>query len=392
MKKLCVVTTTAITIKSFLINQLSYLSHHGYIVTVVCDYDADLAKILPKNINYKPIPMNRGIEGIGMIKSMWNLYRFFKSEKFDIIQYSTPNAAFYSSIASWGAKTPIRLYCQWGIRYVGYTGWKRKLFKILEKITCKLSTNIQPDSYGNLQFGREEGLYSALKSEVIWNGSANGVDLKTFDIRHKDQWRSEIRELYKIDKDDIVFGFIGRICKDKGVNELLESYKSIYQKYPHVKLLIIGSDEGLETINPEIYRWSTQCEGVTYCGYKTDIEKYYAALDVFVLPSYREGFGSVVIEAGVMGVPAIVTNIPGPTNAMKPNVTGLVVPKASVSYLQASMEKLLLNRELCRQMGMNAYVFSRDQFEQKTLWKHILANRNELINKGMSIKYVQGQS
>ncbi|WP_062109517.1 glycosyltransferase family 4 protein [Bacillus niameyensis] len=392
MKKLCVVTTTSITIKSFLINQLSYLSHHGYVVTVVCDYDADLAKILPKNINYNPISMNRGVEGIGMIKSIWNLYRFFKSKKFDIVQYSTPNAAFYSSVSAWGAKIPIRLYCQWGIRYVGYTGWKRKLFKIVEKLTCKLSTNIQPDSYGNLQFGREEGLYSASKGEVIWNGSANGVDLNTFDVQKKDQWRLHIRELYKIEEKDFVFGFIGRLNKDKGVNELLHSFKNVYQKYPHAKLLIVGPDEGIETINPQIYRWSTQCKGVIYCGYKTDIEKYYAAMDAFVLPSYREGFGSVVIEAGIMGVPAIVTNIPGPTNAMKPNVTGFVVPKASVNPLQTSMEKILLDRDLCRQMGLNAYLFTRDHFEQKTLWKHILANRNELTNREMSIKHVQGQS
>ncbi|WP_078428898.1 glycosyltransferase [Alkalihalobacterium alkalinitrilicum] len=117
-KKICVVTTTSITIKPFLIEQLQFLYQNGYDITVVCDYDKKLKRELPHYIHYKPIRIRRGVDGLGALKSMYLLYQLFKKEKFDIVQYSTPNAAFYASFTSWITRIPVRLYCQWGIRYV----------------------------------------------------------------------------------------------------------------------------------------------------------------------------------------------------------------------------------------------------------------------------------
>ncbi|MBO0992530.1 glycosyltransferase [Bacillus sp. SD088] len=388
-KKLCVVTTTSITVRSFLISQLMFLSRNGYHITVICDPDSNLAKELPKCIQYRPVAMNRGFEGIGMIKSIWHLYKIFKVEKYDIVQYSTPNAAFYSSIAARMANIPVRLYCQWGIRYVGYQGWMRQLLKRIEKVICQFSTEIEPDSHGNLLFGRKEGLYSSTKSRVIWNGSANGVDTRRFDIHQKEVWKAEIRERYGILENDFVYGFIGRINKDKGINELLHAFKKMDEKANNVKLLIAGPDDQINSIEADIYEWSKQCKNVIYCGYIHEIEKYYAAMDVFILPSYREGFGSVVIEAEIMGVPVIVTNIPGPTNAMKQDVTGLVVTKGKIKPLQEAMEKLFFDQKLCDEMGRNAHLFSRNHFNQTSLWHYILLDRDKLTNRRRNIRNAQ---
>lgn len=381
-KKICVLTTKSITIKGFLINQLDFLSQNGFEVTVVCDKDIDFFNELPSTIEYRPITMKRGVDGFGMFKSIRDLYRLFKLEKFDIVQYSTPNAAFYTSIASWLAKIPVRLYCQWGIRYVGFSGWKRLLFKGFEKVTCYLSTDIEPDSNGNLEFCRNEKLYPSHKSRVIWNGSANGVDLTKFNINMKNQWQLQIRSMFNIQDNDFVFGFIGRINRDKGVNELLYAFKEIYKTYPsNVKLLIVGPEENNKEIDQDIYEWSKKCGAVIYSGFTTEVEKYYAAMDVFILPSYREGFGTVVIEAEAMGIPVVVTDIPGPTNAMQDGVTGFVVPKGEVDPLVQKMDRLLNDLDLCKKLGINAFEFARDKFEQKELWGHVLIDRNQLIWK-----------
>ncbi len=392
-KRICVVTTKSSTLKSFLIGQLEYLSRNGYDVTVVCDTDDELAQSLPEWIQYKPIPMKRGIDGFGSLRSIWNLYRLFKSGKYDIVQYSTPNAACYSSIASWIAGIPIRLYCQWGIRYVGFHGWKRKLYKMIEKMTCSLSTHVEPDSEGNLRFSRHEGLYTSDKSRVIWHGSANGVDLKKFDISQKEQWRKQIHQKYGLGNKDFIFGFIGRIEKDKGINELLSAFRTVVQSFDDVKLLIVGPYDKKPGINQELITWSEECASVIYCGYVTEVEKHISAMDVFILPSYREGFGSVVVEAEAMGVPVIVTDIPGPTDAMQDGITGLVVPKATVEPLVEAMENMRLNAAMRQEMGHKAIHFAQTRYEQATLWTYILEDRDSLIHqlrpedKGVMVKY-----
>ena len=193
MKKICYITTVSTTIKSFIIDSAKYMHKKGkYDITFMCNPDDKFEVELPEYIHFIPVKMKRGI-GFDGLNVIMQLYKIFKKEKFDLIQYSTPNASLYSSIAGKLAKIKVRLYCQWGIRYVGFTGVKREIFKILEKITCKNSTWIEPDSFGNLKFSYKEKLYTDKKSSVIWNGSAGGVNLEKFDITKKEIWRKEIQ-------------------------------------------------------------------------------------------------------------------------------------------------------------------------------------------------------
>ena len=175
-KKICYVTTVAGTLRSFVLETAKYLYNtNDFDITFVSSYDEEFEQMLPDYINYYPITMKRGISFDGL-KVIYKMYKYFKKEKFDLIQYSTPNASLYTSVAAFLSRVPIRLYCQWGIAYVGFAGIKRKIFKLIEKIVCTLSTNVQPDSYGNLNFAQEEKLYNKIKGEVIWNGSACGIN------------------------------------------------------------------------------------------------------------------------------------------------------------------------------------------------------------------------
>ncbi len=384
MYKICFATTISLTLKSFVLEFAKAMHETGeFEIHFICDYDEDFKKMLPAYIHYKPISMKRGIS-FGGLRAIHEMKTYFQEQKFDLVQYSTPNAACYASIAAKMAGIPCRLYCQWGIAYVGFTGWKRRLFKLIEKCVCKCSTRIEPDSFGNLRFCHAEGLYDSRKSGVIWNGSACGVKLDKFDITHKSEWCEAIRKKHAIPQNAVVYTFIGRIKKDKGINELLEAVKHLLEKKKDVYLLLIGHMESSESIKPDLLHWMQNEPNVLYCGYSYEVEKYLAASDVYVLPSYREGFGMAVIEAEAMGVPVIVSDIPGPTDAMIKNETGLVVEKANAAELYEAMEKLYEEKELRTKMGSNALDFVVNGFEQKTLFSKMYEDRKALIEKRVS--------
>lgn len=383
MYKICFVTTISLTLKCFVLEFAKFMHKTGDVeIHFVCDYDSEFEKMLPEYIHYKPISMKRGISFDGL-NAIHEMEKYFKQEKFDLVQYSTPNAACYASIAAKLANVKARLYCQWGIAYVGFQGIKRRIFKLIEKLVCKNSTMIEPDSFGNLHFSHSERLYTEKKSRVIWNGSASGVNLNKFDISKKEIWSREIRGKYSIPSDASVYIFIGRITRDKGINELFEASKSILRIHPDTYLLMVGNKEVNETVDQTLYQWSMECDRVIYCGFTNEVEKYLAASDVYVLPSYREGFGSAVIEAEAMGIPVIVTDIPGPTDAMKKNETGLVVKKGSITELYDAMERLYVSKDLRKKMGVQAFAFSSSCFDQKMLFEKMNRDRVELIKNDM---------
>lgn len=381
MKKICYITTIPLTIESFILSSIEYLHENtDWEFSVICDYDEKFEKELPQYINYFPVPMRRGISIAG-IKAMFQMKRIFQQEQFDMIQYSTPNASLYAALAGKLAKIPIRLYCQWGMAFVGFSGIKRKIFKLIEKIVCTLSTWIEPDSQSNLQFAHEQKLYPANKGSVIWNGSACGVNLQKFDVSRKEEYRNMIREKYNIPEDAFVFGFVGRITRDKGINELFEAAKNIISNNDNIYLLMVGGMEIDSTVDTLLYQWSQDTERVIYVGYTKCVEQYLSVMDCYVLPSYREGFGMGVVEAEAMGVPVIVTNIPGPIDAMIQGKTGLIVDKANVSNLRDAMCKIYQNQEYGVKMGIDGLEHAKACFEQQQLFKHLLEDRKWLLEE-----------
>lgn len=379
MYKVCFVTTISLTLKTFVLDFAKAMHRTGdFEIHFICDHDAEFAQSLPSYIHYKAISMKRGISFDGL-KAISEMYRYFQKEKFDLVQYSTPNASCYAAIAAKLAGIPCRLYCQWGIAYVGFEGLKRKLFKLIEKNVCRCSTRVEPDSFGNLHFSHQERLYTADKSCVIWNGSASGVNLQKFDASQKREWCTSIRKQYSIPRNAVVYTFVGRITRDKGINELFEAARALMRLKPDVYLLLVGGMEMNESVDAALYQWSQEEQRVIYCGYTTQVEKYLAASDVYVLPSYREGFGSAVVEAEAMGVPVIVSDIPGPTDAMLDGKTGILTPKADARKLYEKLLLLYENQRLREEYGSHGEEFARTSFEQGTLFAKMLADRYAMI-------------
>lgn len=379
MKKICFVTTVYITYRSFL-KQLSYYLHESgeYDISLICNNEEGILNDLPSFVHYYPVNMKRGVN-FSAFQAIRKISEILEKEKFDIIQYSTPNAAFYTSIAAKRKNIPVRLYCQWGIRYMGFKGWKRKIFKYFEKKTCKNSTFIEAESHSIRNFSLNEKLYTSNKSCVIWNGSASGVDLNKFDISKKEVWKQKIRKQYSLLEKEIVFVFAGRLTADKGVNELLSAFLNIEKKFSNIKLLILGNIDNPKSLKSEIIEKAKKSSNIIFTGNVSNIEEYYAASDIFVAPSYREGFGLVVIEAGAMGLPAIVSNVPGQIDAIKENETGLTCKVKDCISLENTMKKLIEDDELRIKLGNKAIEYVKESYEQRKLFEYLKLNRDILL-------------
>lgn len=381
-KKICFVTTISLTIKSFLMDFADYLvKEHGYKVYFMCDTDEEMHKLLKPGMHYLPIPMKRGISFDG-VKVIMQMKKIFKREKFDIVQYATPNASLYASIAAKNAGIKNRLYTQWGIRYMGYDGGlNRFIFKMIERITCQKSSVIESESFSLYDFSLSEGLYPPEKACVIGKGSACGVDLSKCDITKRDIWRKEKRAEQKIPDDAVVYGYTGRITKDKGLNELLGAFKQFQQEHPNAYLMLVGSYDNEGTIDPELREWAASCDRVVFVGWTTQVEMYYAAMDVFCSLSYREGFGLVVIEAAGMGLPGIVTDVPGQRDTIIEMQTGISVSAKQIAPVVKAMDYYYNHPAELKEMGIKARKNVEDNYEQIGLFSKLADHRDEIIEK-----------
>lgn len=374
MIKICYVVTIPLTIRAFFIPQLRYLADHGFDVTVVCSDDGRIADELGDSIHFYGVEIPRGISFAGSLRAISQLRAFFLEQAFDLIQYSTPNAALYAAIAAKQAGCPARNYHLMGNRFLGSKGLMRLFLKTMDKIACRLSTSIECVSRSNLEQGAAEGVYPRDKAVVVWNGSSGGVDLKKFDIRRREPWRSALRQSLGYREDDFIFGFVGRITRDKGIHELLEAF---FQLGDDSKLFLIGSVEDNGTLDAKLWQKAMDSPGVQFHAPSKEVEQYYAMIDVLVLPSYREGFGNVVIEAAAMGTPAIVSDIPGPIDAVIAGETALVVPPKDVGALAGAMKRM----RSCdvRKMGAAAAAFAADSFDSRVLCEKILERKQSLL-------------
>ncbi len=380
--RICIVTTMGSSIENWVVPFLDAYAKAGIHVTVICNMEETYAQSLMvryPHVQAVSIQIPRGIKLRGSFSSLWALYKIFRREQFDLVQYSTPNASFYAAVAAFLAGIKVRLYCQWGMVFVSASGLKRRLLRLMEKTICHLSTNIQPDSYGNLEYCRKDRLYSEKKSEVIWNGSAKGVDLSRYDFQLRSDYAQEIRHRYGIDQGDIVLGFVGRLGRDKGCQELFEAFQKLRQEEPRLKLLFVGPIEKEDTIAPLWLHYFYSEEAIIKTGRVADVEKHIAAMDIFVLPSYREGFGMSVVEAEAMGVPVVVTEYPGPVGGMVNGHTGYVIPIKDAQAIEAAVLRLIKNPEMCKRFGENGIALAREKFDSKVFCSKLMENRLGLI-------------
>ena len=378
--KICGITTRSGTAK-IMVPTLTYVAEKGYDSYLICQPCNNFNNGAIAPITYIPVEMGRGaVSPMEVLKCTYRLYKIFKQQKFDIVQYASSNAGLYASIAAWMAHVPVRIFCQWGIPYTDYTGMKLKFFKFMEYFTCLLSTSVQPDSHLNREWAIKEGLFKPEKGVVLGKGSAQGVSLKRFDIQKKTIWREEIRKQYQIPEEVKVFCFVGRIVPQKGVNELMEAFIRIDRNDTY--LFILGAPDEINSLDQELLTKIKKKKNVVFTGAVSDPERYVAASDYLVLPSYREGFPNTILEAGALGIPSIVTRINGMIDLIVEGKTGFVCEIKSADTLYCAMTKALTQtNEEYKTMSYNVYTTVKNDFDTEYIKECFYNNRQELIKK-----------
>ena len=368
-------------IKTFILDSALFIKKNTeWDITFVCGYTDQSELISNHGIRFVPIKIKRGFSLTGFF-SIVRLKRFFKKEKFDIIQYAALNSACYSSIAGRLAKIPIRIYSQWGIDYPAFKGFKRFVFKTIDRITCKHSTIVQPDSKSNLALGIADKHYTEEKAYVISNGSSCGVNLRRFNCEKRSEWFDEIRNKHGIPNDAFVFGYVGRFLKDKGINELLESAKELLENNTNVYFLLVGSLDLVEGINKQLLNSAKKEPKIIFAGFSLETEKYYAAIDCLVLPSYHEGFPTSLIESQAMGTPVITTKVNGCTDSIIDGKTGFLIAPKNKDELKEKMLELVNNPSTVELMKEDCVTFVRDYYDQDELFQRILDDRKKIIKE-----------
>lgn len=373
---MCCITTVDLTQRAFVADAMYQFIEKGYEVTLVCSDTKRLQQERGDVFKYVEIPMKRGVSLGDMVKMPWTFYKLFKREKYDYIQYATPNASLYASIGGWMAKVPVRLYCQWGIRYVGASGLMRKVLKALEYLTCKLSTSICSASRKNMEYAVSEGLFKAKKAAIIGNGGMIGVDLTKYDLTKKDVYKAEVQEQYPMLKDKIVFCSVGRLSRDKGSFELLEAFLELAKGREDVALMMIGDMEGELPANVANIK---NHERVVFSGYTDDVYKYMAACDVLVHPSYREGFSMVIQEAMAMELAVVTTDIPGPSEVIEAGRTGILVDVKSTPSLLEGMKQMIADTNEMKAMGKAGRKRCEELFNRERMLRLTYEHRTSLM-------------
>lgn len=381
MKKICIVTTVWSSINNWFRPIFDEYQKLGVDVTVVCnmspEYEAELNREYPY-IHTKSFPFPRGISVGGSLRSIKQLTRYFKEQNFDYVQYHTPNAAFYASLASKKAKVPFRVYGQWGIRYVTFSGVKRMIFKSIEKITCAASTHVRAQSPKNRLFNISEKICKADKISVIGIGGTIGVDFEEFDVSKYEEYRREIRSRHNLGEGEFTFGYIGRIHRDKGLNELIEAFKQM----TGAKLLLVGDLDQNYSPAQENLSYIEENESVIVTGRvpHQDVPKYLCAMDILVHPTYREGFGHILQEAMTMRVPVITTDVPGPSEVVEDGISGQLVPVRNADALARAMQDLMADTDRRQLYTDNARKRAEQYFEQSIMVGHMMDDYKKMLN------------
>lgn len=354
--KIARVSTVPFFVLTQLKAQIEALSSSGMAVTVITSLDEMSDKLaLDKSFTYRPVNIERAINLSKDFFSLLALNRVFKKCKFDIVHSTTPKAGLLSAIAGCVARTPVRLHTFTGQPWVTTTGVKRSILKFCDKVIARLNTHCYADSASQREFLVSSGIIKAEKISVIGAGSLAGIDLERFDPqRYSADELQTLRADLNIPETGKVLLFVGRITLDKGVHELISAFSAIVKENHEVFLVLVGPFESVgESIVNQVNDAQVR-DRIKTVGFSSEPEKYMALADLLCLPSYREGFGTVVIEAAAMGTPAIGTDIYGLSDAIVNGETGVLVPVKDSAALKAGILAVLSDAQRLSAMGVAA--------------------------------------
>lgn len=369
-KKLIRVSTVPISLNILIEGQLRFLSKY-YEVIGVSSPGIELDEVCKREgVRTIAVPMNRKISLFKDFVSLMNLLVLFYKEKPYIVHSITPKAGLLSMVAAKLAGVPIRIHTFTGLIFPTATGFKRKVLMLMDKLLAWCATEIIPEGEGV----KKDLLYYGItkkKIQILGNGNVNGIDLAHFSLDSIHKSRSQIRQSVGFALEDFVFVFVGRVVRDKGINELIAAFKEMGDN--RIKLLLVGNlEQALDPVSDETIEEINNNPRINFVGFQPDIREYLFASDVFVFPSYREGFPNVVMQAGAMGLPAIVTDINGSNEIIINERNGLIISVRDSKSLALAMKMMVEDGKLRNRLSANARYLIETRYKQKLVWEELL--------------------
>lgn len=383
-KKLIRITTVPGSLRGLLRGQLRFMSENGFEVIGISSSGKALKDVQQnEGVRTYSVEMSRRISPFKDLKSVWQLYKIFKKEKPDIVHTHTPKAGTVGMLAAWLARVPLRLHTVAGMPLLVAKGGERKLLDFVEKMTYKWATMVYPNSFGLYEIILNKKYTTKNKLKVIGKGSSNGIDTSYFDpTKISEEEKQKLKKELKIKSSDFVFVYVGRIVKDKGINELIEAFDSINSQHPNTKLILVGRFERhLDPLKPETEKIISSNLNILAVGYQTDVRPYFAIADVFTFPTYREGFPNVLMQSCAMGVASIATDINGCNEIVKNGCNGIIIPPKSTDLLKEKMLFLMQNPEKKTYLANNSRERIVKNYERTYIWEEMLSEYKDLIVK-----------
>ncbi|OYX19152.1 MAG: glycosyltransferase family 1 protein [Algoriphagus sp. 32-45-6] len=381
MPKLIRITTVPLSLKLLLAGQMKFMSQNGFEVIAVSSDGREISHVTKHEaIRHEVIPFTRKITPIQDLKCIYQLFRLFRKEKPDIVHTHTPKAGLLGMIAANLAGVRIRIHTLAGIPAMAAEGNRKGLLEKAEKWTYANATEVWPNSQGLFSYVIREKLAPETKLRLIGKGSSNGVDLKQYN-------REALKENHLVaatmrimpGEEDFIILAIGRLVKDKGIEELVSAFLNS-KIVNRSKLVLLGAfEQDLNPLSPETIQTIQDHPRIVQIDWSDHVSHYLALADVLVHPSHREGFPNVLLEAGAMQVPIICSDIIGNTDLIKQQQTGLIFPVKDAPVLKEAMEFAFVKREKMAEYAARLYQEIIANYDRKKIHQEILTHYQRLL-------------
>ena len=351
MRKICIVVSSPFTLEVFLLAQIRALSERYEVTVIVNTGNGDLLKELKVPAKLLPVLLERRIRPWRDLRALVTLFRIFRRQKFDLVHSVTPKAGLLAMTAAFGAHTSVRLHTFTGQVWGTQGGLWRWVLKLADRVTAMFATDVLVDSASQRDFIVKEKVLPRRKAHVLAHGSISGVNVVRF--RPDSALSREMRHSLGIPPEAFVVLYMARLTRDKGALVMAEGFAAFGSQDSRAHLIVVGPDE--ERLRPTMCGVCASClERVHFFDVVHDPENYMACADVFCLPSYREGFGSALINAAAAGIPAIASDIYGSSDAVADGVTGFLFPAGNGTRLAELLARLGRSLELRMRLGQQA--------------------------------------
>ena len=379
--KLIRITTVPISLEKLLEGQLSFMQQYFQVTAVSAEQERLQNFGKNNDVDIFSLEMTRQITPFQDLKALIKLVSYLKKERPQIVHTHTPKAGIVGMLAARLAGVPIRLHTVAGLPLMETTGKKRWLLDNVEKLTYRCATRVYPNSKGLYDFILEQKFTTPNKLQIIAGGSSNGINTQYFNPELFSSTENlKLRNALNIKVTDFVFVFVGRLVSDKGINELVSAFSNSKFKIQNSKLLLVGPLETeLDPLKEETLQEIKTNPHIISVGYQNDVRPYFSISDALVFPSYREGFPNVVLQAGAMGLPSIVSDINGCNEIIREKENGLIVPPKNTDTLKQAMQQIEQDETLRTKLQRNAREMIVDRFEQTVLWEALLNEYQTLL-------------